>query len=396
MTRRSADDRAPVHAANFGVYGVRKVWQAAAAAPGIEAGRDQVARLMRALGLPGRHPHQAGPDHHARRRSRSDPPTSSSASSARRRPNRLWVADLTYVWTRAGLRLRGLRRRRLQPAHRRLAGRRPACAPSSPSTRSRWRSAPRGGPTSTASSITATAGVAGRIQPVVATPRAWRWCDGSRQAWMAIRAMRGRRCGRRVGRRWRGARTGAVLGGDRRGLSSEDAAVEAGRVSRRSGRGGSVRLAACRRSQLGPAVGPLPVVRRARGDRDPARAAASGCARSPAGSAASPSTISRELRRNAVDPQRRAEYRATTAQWHAERRARGPKVAKLAANDRAARLRAGPARRARSRGPDGERGAGPGGARGSAAGTVAAQDRRWARSWSPEQISNRLPGRLPR
>jgi hypothetical protein len=27
------------------------------------------------------------------------------------------------------------------------------------------------------------------------------------------------------------------------------------------------------------------------------------------------------------------EYRATTAQWHADRRARRPKVAKLAAND---------------------------------------------------------------
>src|SRR5919201_3363435 len=47
----------------------------------------------------------------------------------------------------------------------------------------------------------------------------------------------------------------------------------------------------------------------------------------------SASTISRELRRNAATRGGRMEYRATTAQWHADRRARRPKVAKLAAND---------------------------------------------------------------
>lgn len=46
----------------------------------------------------------------------------------------------------------------------------------------------------------------------------------------------------------------------------------------------------------------------------------------------SPSTISRELRRNASTRTYDVEYRATVAQWHAERRARRPKVAKLAAN----------------------------------------------------------------
>ena len=39
-----------------------------------------------------------------------------------------------------------------------------------------------------------------------------------------------------------------------------------------------------------------------------------------------PSTISRELRRNASTRTYRLEYRATTAQWHAERRASRPKV----------------------------------------------------------------------
>ena len=47
----------------------------------------------------------------------------------------------------------------------------------------------------------------------------------------------------------------------------------------------------------------------------------------------SPSTISRELRRNAATHQGRLAYRASSAQWHADCRARRPKVAKLVAND---------------------------------------------------------------
>ena len=43
-------------------------------------------------------------------------------------------------------------------------------------------------------------------------------------------------------------------------------------------------------------------------------------------------TISRELRRNAATRNGALEYRATTAQWHADRSARRPKPAKLAVN----------------------------------------------------------------
>jgi hypothetical protein len=46
-----------------------------------------------------------------------------------------------------------------------------------------------------------------------------------------------------------------------------------------------------------------------------------------------PSTISRELRRNASTRTYRLEYRASTAQWHRDRRASRPKVAKLASHD---------------------------------------------------------------
>ena len=45
-----------------------------------------------------------------------------------------------------------------------------------------------------------------------------------------------------------------------------------------------------------------------------------------------PSTISRELRRNAATRSGNLDYRATTAQWHAERAACRPKAAKLATN----------------------------------------------------------------
>jgi hypothetical protein len=44
------------------------------------------------------------------------------------------------------------------------------------------------------------------------------------------------------------------------------------------------------------------------------------------------STVSRELRRNAATRGGGLEYRATTAQWHAERAGRRPKPAKLATN----------------------------------------------------------------
>jgi IS30 family transposase len=44
------------------------------------------------------------------------------------------------------------------------------------------------------------------------------------------------------------------------------------------------------------------------------------------------STISRERRRNAATRSGGLEYRATTAQWHAERSARRPKPGKLVGN----------------------------------------------------------------
>ncbi|WP_264658083.1 IS30 family transposase [Azospirillum canadense] len=100
------------------------------------------------------------------------------------------------------------------------------------------------------------------------------------------------------------------------------------------------------------------------------------------------STISRELRRNAATRSGGLEYRATTAQWHADRSARRPKPAKLVVNpvlrayvqERLAGTVVAPngaaipgpavAWKARRHGPR--------------------QDRRWGKAWSPEQIARRL------
>ena len=109
--------------------------------------------------------------------------------------------------------------------------------------------------------------------------------------------------------------------------------------------------------------------------------------------ARAPSTISRELRRNAATRSGGLEYRETTAQWHADRAARRPKPAKLAINTELQRYVQ-------------ERLAGtiiaPSGAtvprpvvtwKGRRHGQR--QPRRWARAWSPEQIARRLPRDFP-
>ena len=87
-------------AANYRVYGARKLWLAARRA-GHEIGRDQVAALMRAAGICGVT---------RRRRARTtvrDPGAERPGDLVNRdftarSPNRLWVTDLTVVSTRTG------------------------------------------------------------------------------------------------------------------------------------------------------------------------------------------------------------------------------------------------------------------------------------------------------
>ncbi|WP_367200475.1 IS3 family transposase [Trueperella pyogenes] len=89
-----------IHAANYGVYGVRKMWHALTRCD-LQVGREQTARLMRLAGVSGKG------------KGRS-PVTTCKARMEDTRPdlvhrgfraggsNRLWVADITYVRTVKG------------------------------------------------------------------------------------------------------------------------------------------------------------------------------------------------------------------------------------------------------------------------------------------------------
>jgi len=102
-----------------------------------------------------------------------------------------------------------------------------------------------------------------------------------------------------------------------------------------------------------------------------------------------PSTISRELRRNAATRGGKVEYRASVAQWKAETAAKRPKAAKLVTNqrlhdyvqDRLAGV---------LHGPDGTVVTGPDLAVWKGRNKPHRADRRWSTAWSPQQIANRL------
>jgi putative transposase len=88
--------------ANRKVYGAHKLWKAAQRA-GHDVGRDQVARLMRELGIEG--------VSRLRKKvftTRQDPDATRAPDLVNRhfkadRPDALWVTDLTYVPTRSGM-----------------------------------------------------------------------------------------------------------------------------------------------------------------------------------------------------------------------------------------------------------------------------------------------------
>jgi putative transposase len=105
--RQRSDERlkpeiARVHRANFGVYGIQKVWRQLIR-EGVQIGRDRVARLMAELGLSGV---VRG------KRKRTTQPVELDVSQrpadlverqfTAAAPNRLWLADLTYVSTWSG------------------------------------------------------------------------------------------------------------------------------------------------------------------------------------------------------------------------------------------------------------------------------------------------------
>ena len=86
---------------NYCVYGVRKLWKTARRA-GLDIGRDQTGRLMRAAGIEGATRSKRV------KTTRPDPAASRHPDLVRREftataPNRLWVTDLTFVPTWAGV-----------------------------------------------------------------------------------------------------------------------------------------------------------------------------------------------------------------------------------------------------------------------------------------------------
>jgi putative transposase len=86
---------------NYRVYGVRKLWKAARRA-GHDVGRDQVGRLMRAAGLEGVRRGKRV------RTTKADPTAPRHPDLVKREftaiaPNQLWVTDLTFVPTWAGV-----------------------------------------------------------------------------------------------------------------------------------------------------------------------------------------------------------------------------------------------------------------------------------------------------
>jgi putative transposase len=84
------------------VYGVRKLWRAARRM-GLRVGRDQVGRLMRIAGIQGvrrgvHHTTTTTRDERAPRH----PDLVKRGWKAPNRPDAVWVADFTYVWTACG------------------------------------------------------------------------------------------------------------------------------------------------------------------------------------------------------------------------------------------------------------------------------------------------------
>ena len=232
----------------------------------------------------------------------------------------------------------------------------------------------------------------GWIQLVVATPRVWRCQMGRPAGWMTTLT-------------WRPAMRSPGCPPIRRdverafwvkiaeGLTSEDAAVARGvsgpvgsRWFRERGGMPSIQLTALSGRYLSFVEREEIALLKAQdlGVREIARRVGR-----------SPSTISRELRRNAATRSGYLAYRASIARWKAELMARRPKTAKLAAN---AVLREYVADRLAGmiRLPDGSLVSGPAAPQWKGRNKARRQDRQWATAWSPRADRPPVADRFPR
>ncbi|WGH92270.1 IS3 family transposase [Auritidibacter ignavus] len=89
-----------IHEENYGIYGVGKMWHALRRA-GISIGREQTGRLMRLAGVCGKSKGQS-PVTTRKAKTVATRPDLVKRDFQPKGPNRLWVAEITYVRTVAG------------------------------------------------------------------------------------------------------------------------------------------------------------------------------------------------------------------------------------------------------------------------------------------------------
>lgn len=82
-------------------YGVRRIWPDVRDA-GFLVGRERVARIMREAGLAGHTPKRRLPTDRGQRPAHPLAPNTLDRDFTAPAPNRKWVADFTYVWTKEG------------------------------------------------------------------------------------------------------------------------------------------------------------------------------------------------------------------------------------------------------------------------------------------------------
>ena len=386
-TRRLLKHIKTVHASSRQTYGAPRV-HADLRGRGERHSRKRIARLMRAAGLVGASRRRGGSTTTRRNKEARPAPDLVDRDFSATRPNQLWVADITFVPTMAGFLYLAVV---LDAWSRKIVGWAMANHLRAELVLDawKWRLANAGRKTS---SITAT-----RAARADST--------GRRNTTGRNVAMAGRRRSDRALRdKLRSpGRPGMARREDRlrfwaliaAGLSSEDAAIGAG-VSPPVGTRWFREAGGMPSSTFAPSSKPLSGRYLAFAEREEIALALAqdfGVREIARRLGRAASTVSRELRRNAATRSGGLEYRASTAQWHAERSARRPKRAKLAIN---AALRAYVQDRLAGQvvAQDGAAVRGPivpwkGRRHGPR------QKRRWGMAWSPEQIAQRLRHDFP-
>ncbi|MDP9805983.1 transposase InsO family protein [Trueperella bonasi] len=89
-----------IHAENYGVYGVRKMWRALKR-QGVDIGREQTRRIMKLAAVAGKRKGK-NPVTTVKSKDIDTRPDLVQREFTASAPNRLWVADITYVRTTAG------------------------------------------------------------------------------------------------------------------------------------------------------------------------------------------------------------------------------------------------------------------------------------------------------